>query len=105
MIIADRSTMEADLHLHRYDDDTVLMVLKQNAFVTTLLFEKCAEEIFFPTIEGKRGRRDYQGPCVLFLPRWDFITAIHSSGSLKIGMLVRSFWPLTAAIRANRWIG
>jgi hypothetical protein len=67
MIVVDRVTMEADLKLSGYDEDKLLMVSQPNAFMTTVLFEKWADEVFFPSIEERRRRTGYQGPCVLVL--------------------------------------
>jgi hypothetical protein len=67
MIIVDRVTMEADLDLYGYDEEKILVASQTNAFMTTVLFQKWAEEVFFPTIEDKRKRKDYQGPCILVM--------------------------------------
>jgi hypothetical protein len=67
MIIVDRVTMEADLDLFGYDEEKILIVSQENAFMTTVLFQKWADEVFFPTIEEKRKRMNYEGPALLIL--------------------------------------
>jgi hypothetical protein len=62
MTIVDRVPMEADLNLYGYSKNTLLIISQQNPFMTTVLFEKWTDEVFFPAIEGKRATRDYQGP-------------------------------------------
>jgi hypothetical protein len=61
MVIVDRVTMEADPNLDGYDEDAVLMVSQQNMFMTTILFEKWANDVFFPTIECKRAQASAKG--------------------------------------------
>jgi hypothetical protein len=67
MIIVDRVTTEADLNLCGYDEQKILIVLQSNTFMTTKLFRKWAEEVFFPSIEEKRSRRNCQGPCIVIM--------------------------------------
>jgi hypothetical protein len=72
--------------------------------MTTVLFEKWADEVFFPTIEGKRARRDYQGPCVLILVglgshHRDAFLVECEDRDIDVIFLAR-----TAAINVNRWI-
>jgi hypothetical protein len=67
MVIVDRATMEDDLQLFGYDPRKVLMVSQTHAFMTTALFARWADEIFFPSIEESRSRSGYQGPALLLL--------------------------------------
>jgi hypothetical protein len=68
MVVVDRVTMETDLTLVGYDSEKVDMVTQPNAFINALLFERWAEEIFFPYVEAQRiARGDYQGPAVLIM--------------------------------------
>jgi hypothetical protein len=53
MIIVDRVTVEADFNLFGYDEQNILIVSQSNAFMTTILFRKWAEEVFFPSMEEK----------------------------------------------------
>jgi hypothetical protein len=64
MTIVDRVTMEYDLRLYGYDPRKVLMVSQS---MTTTLFAKWADEVFFPTIEDHRLKTDCQRPALLIL--------------------------------------
>jgi hypothetical protein len=67
MIIVDIVTMEDDLQFYEYDPRKALMVSQSNTFMTTALFVKWADKVFFPRIEDNLLKAGYQGPAPLIL--------------------------------------
>ena len=67
MIIVHRKTIDNDIKLAGYDEDSVLFACQDCGFMTTKLFLKWSEEIFFPELAQRREIEDYQGPAFLLL--------------------------------------
>ena len=67
LVLLPRKTIDSDLILYGYNDNQALFVYQKNAFMTTKLFEKWAIDVFFPDIEKRRKKYDYEGPAVLIL--------------------------------------
>jgi transposase len=59
LIILPRKTIEDEISLFGFTQETSVFVYQQNAFMSTSLFEKWAQEIFFPNVENKRSKTSY----------------------------------------------
>jgi hypothetical protein len=61
-VIIDRVTLDDQLVLAGYGPKNVEFVTQKNAFMTMVLFEKWANDIFFPSLLAKRkGLPKYDG--------------------------------------------
>jgi hypothetical protein len=66
-VIVQRATAEAELKHYGYEPSNVFLVSRENAFMTTRLFELWAREVFFPAIEVRRTEFQYTGRVLLLL--------------------------------------
>jgi hypothetical protein len=67
-VIIDRVTVDDQLILSGYGPSTAEFVTQKNAFMTMVLFDKWAQDIFFPAVREKRpAYRRYSGKAVLIM--------------------------------------
>jgi hypothetical protein len=66
-VIVDRLTANRELAYYGYDESNVTLVTQANAFMTSILFEAWAKEVFFPAVEERRRQWNYDGTVVLLL--------------------------------------
>ena len=67
LILLPRKTIEEDIRLCGYNDDNALFAYQKNAFMTTVLFDFWAENVFFPELTRKRKEKEYVGPAILIM--------------------------------------
>jgi hypothetical protein len=67
MIIIQRKTYEIDLLESGFTPDKVLILHRERGFIDRMLFDHCAETVFFPEIERRRIEYHYDGHAVLIL--------------------------------------
>jgi hypothetical protein len=66
-ILLERATVESELHLYGYGPENVMMAQQDHAFMTTLLFQLWADEVFFPSIAARRLELDYTGRVLVLM--------------------------------------
>ena len=67
MIIIPRKTIEEELELYGYTRRNVCFAYQEHSFMTSKLFLKWANEIFFPYVDAKRAEMGYDGNALLIL--------------------------------------
>jgi hypothetical protein len=53
-VVVDRLTAKKELAYYGDDESNVTLVTQANAFMTSILFEAWAKEVFFPAVEERR---------------------------------------------------
>ena len=66
-VIVSRKTIEIELKLNGYTSEKVEIVHQENGFIDTFLFEKWADEIFFPEVLRRRAATGYNGRAIAIL--------------------------------------
>ena len=66
-ITVPRSTIEVELLESGYTPDKVCITHQENGFYDTKSFCEWAESIFFPEIQRRREKYDYEGECVCII--------------------------------------
>lgn len=80
MIILPRKTMELDLLMWGYTNEKALFAYQKNAFMTTVLFEEWAKNVFFEELKKRRQLYDYNGQAVIIM---DGLSAHYSHAFLE----------------------
>jgi hypothetical protein len=67
-VIIDRVTIDDQIILSGYGPHTAEFVMQPHAFMTMMLFDKWATDIFFPALRAKRkGQLKYEGRALLIM--------------------------------------
>ena len=66
-VISPNKTVEIELRLLGYRDDTVTIVSQSNGFINAATFSYWADTIFFPEVKRRRIKYGYKGTVVLTL--------------------------------------
>lgn len=67
LVILPRKTIESEVEIYGYKRDKVRFAYQEHSFMTTKIFDQWASEIFFPYVEEKRARLNYQGEALIIL--------------------------------------
>jgi hypothetical protein len=76
LVIVHRKTYEQEVFLYGYNSRNALFAYQENSFMTTVLFEQWADEIFFASVAERRKETNYTGPALLIL---DGLSSHHSA--------------------------
>jgi hypothetical protein len=79
-VIVERVTAERELADYGYDSSSVAMVSHENAFMTSRLFEKWGEDVFFPEVRELRVQFQHSGRVVLLM---DGLRSHHTDAFLQ----------------------
>lgn len=81
MVLISRTTIENEIALYGYNHGAnVIFKYQPHAFMTTILFEQWAREVFFPEVTQRRLNLGYEGEALLIM---DGLGAHHSETFLS----------------------
>jgi hypothetical protein len=66
-VVVHRTRVERDFVYWRYDEWRVMIYTQPSAFMTRPLFLEWAKREFFPEVERRRRKHDYEGPAIMLL--------------------------------------
>ena len=67
MLIIPRKTIESELALYGYNSNVVSYAYQEYSFMISKIFEQWANEIFFPYVNEKRKKFNYNGESLIIL--------------------------------------
>jgi hypothetical protein len=103
-VIVERHTAEMELSCYGYNGSNVTIVTQANTFMTSRLFEVCAERVFFPAVEQRCSEFIYTGKVVLLMDRLGVHHTEKFLHDCRDGTLTSSAWSSIALTKPTRSI-